>query len=55
MTVILEHYNWMAGLVTIACIIGIVFLGQKLAFSIPAIAQTRELDEGLFSLLRIDP
>ncbi|MDB4543000.1 sterol desaturase family protein [bacterium] len=45
MNVILEHYNWMAGLVTIACIIGVVFLGQKLVFSIPAIAQTREFDK----------
>ena len=37
-------YNWMAGLITVALIIAITMIGQKLAFSIPAIAKTRELN-----------
>jgi len=37
-------YNWMAGLATIVLIIGIAVIGQKLAFRIPAIAKTRELN-----------
>lgn len=36
------HYDWLAGLVTVALIIGITIVGQKIVFSIPAIARTRE-------------
>ena len=39
-----EHYNWMAGLVTMVLIIGITLVAQKAVFSIPAIAKTREHD-----------
>jgi sterol desaturase/sphingolipid hydroxylase (fatty acid hydroxylase superfamily) len=35
-------YDWIAGLVTVGLIIGTVLFGQKLVFSIPAIARTRE-------------
>ena len=38
------NYNWAAGLVTIVLIIGITLIGQRLAFSIPAIARTRQLN-----------
>lgn len=38
------HFDWLAALVTVASIIGIVLLGQKIVFSIPAIAKTRDLN-----------
>lgn len=38
------NFDWLAALVTVASIIGIVLLGQKIVFSIPAIAKTRELN-----------
>ena len=41
---IVEHYNWLAGLVTMVLIIGITLVAQKAVFSIPAIAKTREHD-----------
>jgi sterol desaturase/sphingolipid hydroxylase (fatty acid hydroxylase superfamily) len=37
-------YDWMAGLLTMGLIIGLTLIGQKIAFSIPAIARTRELN-----------
>ena len=39
---IAEHYNWSAGLTTLGLIIGLTVLAQRLVFSIPAIARTRE-------------
>lgn len=36
------HYNWLAGLVAMALIIGLTLIGQRIAFAIPAIARTRE-------------
>lgn len=39
-------YNWLAGLVTFASIIAIVMVGQAIVFRIPAIAKTRELNNG---------
>ena len=38
------HYNWLAALVTVGLIIGLTFIGRKIAFSIPAIAKTRDMD-----------
>ena len=37
-------YDWIAGLITFVLIIAITVIGQKLVFSIPAIARTRELN-----------
>ncbi|MEM1112467.1 MAG: sterol desaturase family protein [Pseudomonadota bacterium] len=37
-------YNWLAALVSVIGIIAVVAIGQKLVFSIPAIAQTRKLN-----------
>ncbi len=44
---ILQNYNWMAGLLTFALIVGIVILGQFIVFRIPAIAETREVNRAL--------
>lgn len=41
---ITHNYNWMAGLVTMVLVVGIVMIAQKIAFSIPAIAKTREFN-----------
>ena len=38
------NYDWMAGLASVALIIGIVVIGQMIFFRIPAIARTRELN-----------
>jgi sterol desaturase/sphingolipid hydroxylase (fatty acid hydroxylase superfamily) len=40
-------YDWLAGLSTVILIIGIVAIGQLLIFRIPAIAQTREINNAM--------
>lgn len=42
MNTILEHYDWMAGLVAFFAIISLTLLGQNIVFRIPAIANTRK-------------
>jgi sterol desaturase/sphingolipid hydroxylase (fatty acid hydroxylase superfamily) len=45
LTTVWEHYNFLGAMAALACIVVITIIGKKLIFKVPALANSRELNQ----------